>query len=121
MSQNEVDQGQGYYEGGQKPSSEPVTLEEHVSSGFHEMGRVLPYADTVSLIQPGTMGQVGESSYVAAADHSHNMALRHMTAVPTDADFDQGFTGTPVITSIAGVFRIYVRFPGGAWKSVVVA
>lgn len=121
MSTNEVDQGQGYYEGGSKPPEDPVSFAEHVSSQFHEMGTVLPYADAVSLLIPGTMGQVGQSKYAAAADHTHNVTLKHMTSVPTDAAFDEAFTGTPVVTTIAGTSRIYVRFPGGVWKSVILA
>lgn len=119
MSLNEVDGGTAYHEPGQSRDTDPVTHEEHVSRDFHRMGVVLPYADTVANLAPGFAGKVGNSEFAAAADHTHNLFFAGTgVSAPTDAAFEEAFTGTPAIATIGGVPRLYIRFSGGTWRFV---
>ena len=119
MSVHDRDLGAQYHEPGTVRDEAPVTHEEHVSRDFHRMGSVLPYADTVSNLRPGFAGEVGQSEYAAAADHTHNLFLFNTgTSAPSDAAFTEAFSGTPAIATVGGVNRLYIRFPGGTWRFV---
>lgn len=118
MSTHDSDHGTGYAEARQQRDDDPVTREEHVSRGYHRMGDVLPYADSVQPLEPGKAGQVGQSEFAAAADHTHNIYFKTLVAAPTDAAFEEPIIGTPVIAIVGANNRLYVRWFDGTWKYV---
>lgn len=120
MTMNERDFGESYYEEGTLKDDRIVRYREHVSAGFHKLGEVLPYADISSDISSGAKSQVGQSSYAAASDHTHNLLLKILASNPTDVMFDDPRNGALCATDIGGTRRLWVRISGG-WRSVVVA
>ena len=120
MSVNERDFGEVYYEGGASKDDQPVTNRDHVSAGFHKMGEVLPYADRSSDITSGKFSDVGQSTYAAAADHTHNFLLTGLSSAPVDAAFEDARDGIMCVTTIAGARRLWVRV-GGGWRFVAIS
>src|SRR5688572_17252083 len=95
MSVNETDFGQGYREGDEARTGRPVTHDEHVSGGFHNLGETLPFADEVAPVVSGSK-ILGSSTFVAAADHAHNFQTGVSSGVPVSANFQEVLIGTLV-------------------------